>query len=93
MRDFYDIHILLQLYSDSISTNDLRDAILATAQKRKTLTYIENGNETLDEIQEDRGLQELWKSYQKEFSYAASYSWKEIMNSVQSLYKMMFLIR
>ena len=90
MRDFYDIHILLQLYSDSISTNDLKDAILATAKRRKTLTYVENGNETLNEIQEDKGLQELWKSYQKEFSYAANYSWEEIMNSVQNLYKMMF---
>ena len=90
MRDFYDIHVLLQLYGNSISIEDLRNAILATAKKRKTFAYMENGTETLAEIQESKGLRDHWNTHQKEFSYAANYSWEEIMHSVQNLYKMMF---
>ena len=36
MRDFYDLHILSQIYAQSILPSDLRAAIIATAKKRGT---------------------------------------------------------
>ena len=40
MRDFYDIHILQKLYSDTINTADLKAALIATAGKRDTLVLL-----------------------------------------------------
>lgn len=42
MRDFYDIHILLEIYGESFSTTVLHDAFAATARKRGTLVQMEN---------------------------------------------------
>jgi len=90
MRDFYDIHILLQLHRETISEEDLKDALMATAQRRKALSLLEDGNATLVEIRESEELQRLWRAYQDKFSYAVDYSWESIMNSVQNLYKTVF---
>lgn len=85
MRDFYDIHILYQLFCDRISKEDFSRALSATAKRRDSLAFIEDANNTLAEIAEDNALMGLWVSYQKKFSYAADINWDEVMGSVFAL--------
>lgn len=88
MRDFYDIHILLSLYGNTLDTKVLGEALQATARKRETEYHLKDAQEIFDEVQSDGGMEKLWKSYQKKFSYATDISWKMAMESVRELYHM-----
>jgi predicted nucleotidyltransferase component of viral defense system len=87
MRDFYDIHILLKLYGNTLNTNVLEEALQATAKKRGTDYHLKDAQEIFDEVQNDSNMQKLWKSYQKKFSYAADISWEMVMESARELYR------
>lgn len=86
MRDFYDIHILYQLYGASLSMSILHDAFMATADKRGTLIQMENADAVFDEIEQSPVMERLWGSYQKKYPYAADFSWHMVMDSARALY-------
>lgn len=88
MRDFYDLHMLSQLYSQTIVPADLSAALTATARKRNTEKYLADAVAALDEIEADMNMVKLWAAYQKKFSYASDVTWNSIMTSVRSLYKL-----
>ena len=88
MRDFYDLHTLNALYSQSISASDLRAALIATSRKRGTEQHLAEASDVFDEIELDPNMEALWQAYQKKFSYAADLSWHIVMGSVRSLYRL-----
>lgn len=90
MRDFYDIHILKQLYKETLSTSMLRDALAATAKKRGTFQQIQDAGAVFDEIEESPIMEKLWQSYQKNYSYAANLPWHTVMDSVRDLYRIVY---
>ena len=89
MRDFYDIYILQKLYVEQLSKDVLRDALVATAKKRETLEQIETEDidEVFDEIQSSSVMENLWKAYQRNYSYSADIPWHTIMKSIRTLYE------
>lgn len=86
MRDFYDIHILLKLYGNTLDANVLGEALRATAKKRETERYLSNAVELFEEVQNDSNMLKLWNAYQKKFSYAEGISWDAVMSAVKELY-------
>ena len=89
MRDFYDIYILQKLYGEQLSKDVLWDALVATAKKRETLEQIETEDidEISDEIQSSSVMENLWKAYQRNYSYSADIPWHTIMKSIRTLYE------
>ena len=89
MRDFYDIYILQKLYGEQLSKDVLRDALVATAKKRETLEQIETEDidEIFDEIQSSSVMENLWKAYQRNYSYSVDIPWHTIMKSIRTLYE------
>ena len=89
MRDFYDIYILQKLYGEQLSKDVLWDALVATAKKRETLEQIETEDidEVFDEIQSSSVMENLWKAYQRNYSYSADIPWHTIMKSIHTLYE------
>ena len=89
MRDFYDIYILQKLYGEQLSKDVLWDALVATAKKRETLEQIETEDidEVFDEIQSSSVMENLWKAYQRNYSYSADIPWHIIMKSIRTLYE------
>ena len=89
MRDFYDIYILQKLHGEQLNKEILWHALVATARKRGTLEQIESGDirEIFDEIETSSVMENLWKTYQKNYSYAADISWHIVMESVRYLYQ------
>ena len=89
MRDFYDIYILQKLYGEQLSKGVLWDALVATAKKRETLEQIETEDidEVFDEIQSSSVMENLWKAYQRNYSYSADIPWHTIMKSIRTLYE------
>ena len=88
MRDFYDLHILSRLHGQSIVPADLRAALIATARKRGTEKYLADAPAAFDEVEADPNMKNLWRAYQKKFSYAADLSWHTVMDSIRSLYEL-----
>lgn len=88
MRDFYDLHILSQLYAQSIESNNLQAALNATAGNCGTTKYLANAPTVLNEVESDLNMEKLWRAYQNKFSYAADLSWHTVMDSVRSLYRL-----
>lgn len=89
MRDFYDIYILQKLYGEQLSKDVLWDALVATAKKRETLEQIETEDidEVFDEIQSSSVMENLWKAYQRNYSYSADIPWHTLMKSIRTLYE------
>lgn len=92
MRDFYDIYILEKLYEEQLTKEVLRNALVATARKRGTLEQIESGDtrEIFDEVESNPVMDKLWKTYQKNYSYAADIPWHIAMESVRHLYQIAY---
>ena len=57
-------------------------------KKRGTLDLIEAEDirEIFDEIESSPVMETLWKTYQKNYSYAADISWHAIVKSICALY-------
>ena len=89
MRDFYDIYILQKLHGEQLNKEILWNALVATARKRGTLEQIESGDirEILNEIETSSVMENLWKAYQINYSYAVDISWHIVMESVRYLYQ------
>ena len=92
MRDFYDIYILQKLYGEQLQKQVLWTALVATAKKRGTLDLIEAEDirEIFDEIESSPVMETLWKTYQKNYSYATNVSWHTIMEFIRDLYQTAF---
>ena len=86
MRDFYDLHMLCQLFGQTIVPADLGAALIATARRRNTEKYLADAVDVFDEIETDENMVKLWGAYQKKFSYACDVPWNSIMTSVRGLY-------
>ena len=63
--------------------------LVATAKKGGALDLIEAEDirEIFDEIESSPVMETLWKTYQKNYSYAADISWHIVMESVRYLYQ------
>ena len=88
MRDFYDLHMLCQLFGQTIVPADLGAALIATARRRNTEKYLADAVAALDEVEADMNMVKLWAAYQKKFSYACDVTWNSIMISVRGLYNL-----
>lgn len=82
-RDFYDVYILgtTQKYNKQV----FKDAVRATALHRGSLKNIANVHGIMTQISSNPDLQNMWKKYQKKFSYAADISYEEIMSVLKGI--------
>lgn len=85
MRDFYDIHILMQIYGKDLSVDVWREALSATVRKRGTEGLLGDAAGVFDEIEGSQVMAKFWSGYQKNYSYAADLEWYTIMDSVRAL--------
>ena len=87
-----DIYILQKLHGEQLNKEILWNALVATARKRGTLDLIESNDirEIFDEIEASPVMESLWKTYQKNYSYAADVSWHIIMEFIRNLYQTAF---
>lgn len=88
MRDYYDIHILFQVYGSDLQKETLSDALSATANKRGTAALLENAGQTIREIEKSTALQDLWSRYRNKYSYAADIPWESVIRSIQAVFLM-----
>ena len=85
MRDFYDLHILYQLYGEDMDIAVLTDALTATAHKRGSSAGLEDAEQIVSTVHTDAVMQDLWENYRKKFSYAAELSWETVIGTIRKL--------
>ena len=85
MRDFYDICVLVEMYTGKIKVEDFRVAYEATCRKRASVHLIKNEEEIIDIIKDDSKLNEQWINYQKKFSYASDISFEKTISCAKML--------
>ena len=82
-RDFYDLHLLYRLYRENADWNLLKQAVLATAKKRDSLSVLQDTKRILLALEESTVLQDLWKRYQAQNLYAREITYPAIMETVK----------
>ncbi len=82
-RDFYDTYILAttQKFDKSI----FAEALIATATHRGTNEQITNVPEILHNIETNSELKAMWDKYSKQFEYAKSINYEQIMGAIRQL--------
>ncbi len=83
-RDFYDLHVLYQLYKDNADWTLLKQAVLATARKRESLPSLKDTRQILLALKNSTGLQNLWKRYQIQNLYAKDITYPMLMETVSN---------
>lgn len=81
-RDFYDAYILIKKHQRMIDKNIFITALNATAQKRASLTALQDQRKILQAIQADLLMKRRWDLYCKENFYANSIEFDEVINSL-----------
>ena len=82
-RDFYDLHLLYRLYRENADWDLLKQALLATAKKRTSLSILQDAKRVLPILEESTVLQDLWKRYQTHNLYAEQITYPAIMETIK----------
>ncbi|MHB1377119.1 MAG: nucleotidyl transferase AbiEii/AbiGii toxin family protein [Candidatus Humimicrobiaceae bacterium] len=85
IRDFYDVYILINFYSQNINKELLLKAIEATLNKRESKALLLTAKATIEIIKNDEEMQSRWKLYQKDFNYAKDINWNEVMAAIEKI--------
>ena len=84
-RDYYDLYTLWHMRGAEIETPLLKEALIATSTKRKTLNQIDNYRETIERIANNDGMQRRWVSYAKSYPYVGNLSFQETCDTIQEI--------
>lgn len=82
-RDFYDLHLLYQLYQQHADWSLLKQAVLATANKRESTVRLYDAKRILSALEDSVMLQQLWKRYQEQNLYARGIKYSELIETVR----------
>lgn len=89
-RDYYDIFILNKFQKQNINSDILRKAIINTFKERGSTYYLKNIDKQILEIENSEDLKEIWKNYQKKFSYANDINFENIISVIKELASLNF---
>lgn len=84
-RDYYDIYVLLKFQTQNICIEQLREALTATCTKRGSTEVIKNYAAIINRVSMSAVMQDQWKKYQTDFTYAADISFQDTCNAVLSI--------
>lgn len=76
-RDFYDVHMLWRLCGSKCDIETLREALVATCEKRGSTIRIERWQQVLAEVEQDEAMLALWDKYVHKNPYASNIDFKE----------------
>ncbi|GAU75827.1 nucleotidyl transferase AbiEii/AbiGii toxin family protein [Fusibacter sp. 3D3] len=86
MRDFYDLFILINVFTDHFSYSLLKEAVKMTSERRGTAEELKKAFIVFDQIENDKDMAGLWMRYQNSFSYAKDIEWISIIPVVRKVW-------
>lgn len=91
-RDYYDVYILAKLQYKNIQTEYLKAALDATSKKRGSSAILKDYKNIIDVIRNSDVMIKQWRTYQKDFEYAADISFDEVCDAVMQVMDWIFEI-
>lgn len=85
-RDFYDIYILHQLRGHECDKMVLKNALIETASKRKSIFVMSDYKTVLEKIAASEQLKGFWKKYQNDFDYAKDIDFIEVCQLIARIF-------
>lgn len=89
-RDYYDIYILTKLFDKNIDFAVLRDAIFATAKKRRSEKQLVLYRDTMNIVHASITMNKFWKDYRAGFDYAKSIEFDDACQTVVEVMNRIF---
>jgi len=89
IRDYYDIHMLLNTQTKNIDKETLKNAIISTAEQRETMDYIKEWKEVAEILENDSTMKKQWERYQRNNFYAEGIEYKDLINSLNKIGKIL----
>lgn len=81
-RDFYDLYVLMKIKKSEIRWDILKEAVLATSEKRGSLMELKEYREIIEEMQESDFLKRIWTRYKEENTYSESINFEDTLNII-----------
>ena len=85
MRDFYDIHVLLEQDVVTIDRDTMKSAFYATCKRRKSTERIVTIDDVINKIADDEVMKQQWKNYRKTNYYVGALEWDDVIESTRTL--------
>ena len=85
MRDFYDIHVLLEQDAVTIDRDTMKAAFYATCNKRGSIELIGTIDDVINKIADDETMRQLWNNYRKTNYYVGALEWEEVIGNARKL--------
>ena len=85
MRDFYDIHVLLEQDAVTIDRDTMKAAFYATCKNRGSIELIGTIDDVINKIADDETMRQLWNNYRKTNYYVGALEWEEVIGSARKL--------
>lgn len=82
MRDFYDIHTIVQQEKDHLDFEILKKAFYATCRKRESDKMIPQISSIMEDIQGNTGMMKDWENYRKDNYYVGDVGWNDVLKEV-----------
>lgn len=85
MRDFYDIHVLLEQDVVTIDRDTMKSAFYATCKRRESTERIVTIDDVINKIADDEVMKQQWKNYRKTNYYVGTLEWDDVIGSTRTL--------
>ena len=85
MRDFYDIHVLIQQDTVTVDRDTLKAAFYATCKNRGSTEQIGAINDVITKIAGDEKMKQQWDNYRKTNYYVGTLEWEDVIESTRIL--------
>ena len=85
MRDFYDIHVLIQQDTVTVDRDTLKAAFYATCKNRGSTEQIGTINDVITKIAGDETMKQQWDNYRKTNYYVGTLEWDDVIGSAEKL--------
>ena len=85
MRDFYDIHVLLEQDAVTVDSDTLKAAFYATCKRRESTEQIATIDDVINKIADDEVMKQQWDNYRKTNYYVGALEWDDVIGSVRTL--------
>lgn len=82
LRDYYDVYILMKLQYKNIESEYLKAALDATSKNRGTSEILRDYKNIIAVVKKSGVMNSQWRTYQKNFEYAADISFDEVCDAV-----------
>ncbi len=89
MRDFYDLHALDSILGNQIDTTQLKEAVTRTFERRQTTEQLSNWEQTINSLEVNERMADLWRTYARRYDWANHLTWKDVIIAVRRLFESM----